>query len=83
MESRDLTNDQISIDSAEAIKKYGVGIKCTTTTPYEDRVVEFKLKKMWCSPYVTIRNIIGSIVFIEPIVLIMSLDEFRIGENQW
>ena len=68
MESRDATNDQITIDSAEAIKKYRVGIKCATITPDEDRVEEFGLKKMWRSPNGTIRNIIGGTVFREPII---------------
>jgi isocitrate dehydrogenase len=68
MESRNATNDQITIDSAEAIKKYRVGIKCATITPDEDRVEEFGLKKMWRSPNGTIRNIIGGTVFREPII---------------
>ena len=68
MKSRDNTNDQITIDSANAIKKYGVGIKCATITPDEARVEEFKLKKMWRSPNGTIRNIIGGTVFREPIL---------------
>ena len=68
MESRDKTNDQITIDSANAIKKIGVGIKCATITPDEARVEEFKLKKMWRSPNGTIRNIIGGTVFREPII---------------
>ena len=68
MESRDATNDQITIDSAEAIKKYKVGIKCATITPDEERVEEFGLKKMWRSPNGTIRNIIGGTVFREPII---------------
>ena len=67
--SRDATNDQITIDSANAIKKYGVGIKCATITPDEDRVEEFGLKKMWRSPNGTIRNILGGVVFREPIVI--------------
>lgn len=69
MENRDKTNDQVTIDSAEAIKKYNVGIKCATITPDEARVKEFNLKKMWKSPNGTIRNIIGGTVFREPIVL--------------
>jgi isocitrate dehydrogenase len=69
MEKRDETNDQITIDAAEAIKKYNVGIKCATITPDEERVVEFKLKKMWKSPNGTIRNILGGTVFREPIVI--------------
>ena len=68
MKSRDNTNDQITIDSANAIKKIGVGIKCATITPDESRVEEFKLKKMWRSPNGTIRNIIGGTVFREPII---------------
>ena len=68
MKSRDNTNDQITIDSANAIKKVGVGIKCATITPDEARVEEFDLKKMWRSPNGTIRNIIGGTVFREPIV---------------
>jgi len=68
MESRDKTNDQITIDAAEAIKKYQVGIKCATITPDEDRVKEFNLKKMWRSPNGTIRNIVGGTVFREPII---------------
>ena len=68
MKSRDNTNDQITIDSAAAIKKIGVGIKCATITPDEARVEEFDLKKMWRSPNGTIRNIIGGTVFREPIV---------------
>ena len=68
MKSRDNTNDQITIDSASAIKKNGVGIKCATITPDEARVKEFDLKKMWRSPNGTIRNIIGGTVFREPIV---------------
>ena len=68
MKSRDDTNDQITIDSANAIKKHNVGIKCATITPDEARVEEFKLKKMWRSPNGTIRNIIGGTVFREPII---------------
>ena len=68
MKSRDNTDDQITIDSANAIKKIGVGIKCATITPDEARVEEFKLKKMWRSPNGTIRNIIGGTVFREPII---------------
>ena len=68
VESRDSTNDQITIDAAEAIKKYQVGIKCATITPDEDRVKEFNLKKMWRSPNGTIRNIVGGTVFREPII---------------
>ena len=68
VESRDKTSDQITIDSAHAIKKYGVGIKCATITPDEERVKEFNLKKMWRSPNGTIRNILGGTVFREPII---------------
>ena len=68
MKSRDDTDDQITIDSANAIKKIGVGIKCATITPDGARVEEFKLKKMWRSPNGTIRNIIGGTVFREPII---------------
>ncbi|SMF71585.1 NADP-dependent isocitrate dehydrogenase [Candidatus Pelagibacter sp. HIMB1321] len=68
MKSRDDTDDQITIDSANAIKKVGVGIKCATITPDEARVEEFNLKKMWRSPNGTIRNIIGGTVFREPII---------------
>jgi isocitrate dehydrogenase len=66
MEHRDATNDQVTIDAAEAIKKYNVGIKCATITPDEGRVEEFGLKKMWKSPNGTIRNILGGTVFREP-----------------
>ncbi|MEG3154834.1 NADP-dependent isocitrate dehydrogenase [Sphingomonas sp. RB1R13] len=69
MEKRDETDDQITIDSAEAIKKYGVGVKCATITPDEARVEEFHLKQMWKSPNGTIRNILGGVVFREPIVI--------------
>jgi isocitrate dehydrogenase len=66
--SRDKTDDQITIDAAEAIKKYGVGIKCATITPDEERVKEFNLKKMWRSPNGTIRNILGGTIFRQPII---------------
>ncbi|KAJ9659522.1 Isocitrate dehydrogenase [NADP], mitochondrial precursor (Oxalosuccinate decarboxylase) [Neophaeococcomyces mojaviensis] len=66
---RDETDDQVTIDAAEAIKKYSVGVKCATITPDEARVEEFKLKKMWLSPNGTIRNILGGTVFREPIVI--------------
>ena len=68
IENRDKTNDQITIDAANAIQKYGVGIKCATITPDESRVKEFNLKKMWLSPNGTIRNILGGTVFREPIL---------------
>ena len=69
MEHRDATNDQVTIDAAEAIKKYNVGIKCATITPDEERVKEFSLKQMWKSPNGTIRNILDGTVFREPIVM--------------
>ena len=69
IEKRDETNDQITVDAAEAIKKYSVGIKCATITPDEQRVEEFDLKKMWRSPNGTLRNIIGGTVFREPIIM--------------
>ena len=68
-QKRDETDDQITIDAAEAIKEYGVGVKCATITPDEARVEEFGLKKMWRSPNGTIRNILGGVVFREPIVI--------------
>ena len=68
MEYRDETNDQVTIDAANAIKKHGVGVKCATITPDEARVEEFKLKQMWRSPNGTIRNILGGVVFREPII---------------
>ncbi|KAG1146109.1 hypothetical protein G6F37_009081 [Rhizopus arrhizus] len=69
VENRDATDDQVTVDAAEAIKKYNVGIKCATITPDEARVEEFKLKKMWKSPNGTIRNILNGTVFREPIVV--------------
>ena len=68
IEERDKTNDQVTIDSALAIQKYGVGVKCATITPDEDRVEEFGLKEMWRSPNGTIRNILGGVVFRAPII---------------
>ena len=68
VEYRDQTNDQVTIDAAEAIQKHGVGVKCATITPDEDRVEEFNLKEMWKSPNGTIRNILGGTVFREPII---------------
>ena len=68
IQNRDKTADQVTIDSANAIKKFGVGIKCATITPDEARVKEFKLSKMWRSPNGTIRNILGGTVFREPII---------------
>ncbi len=68
MEYRDKTDDQVTVDAANAIKEHGVGVKCATITPDEDRVEEFKLKQMWRSPNGTIRNILGGVVFREPII---------------
>jgi isocitrate dehydrogenase len=68
VEHRDATDDQVTIDAAHAIQKYGVGVKCATITPDEARVTEFKLKKMWKSPNGTIRNILGGTIFREPII---------------
>lgn len=69
MEHRDATDDQVTIDAANAIKRHGVGVKCATITPDEARVAEFGLKKMWKSPNGTIRNILGGVVFREPIIM--------------
>ena len=69
IENRDATEDQVTIDAANAIKKHGVGIKCATITPDEARVEEFGLKKMWKSPNGTIRNILGGVIFREPIII--------------
>ena len=69
IEYRDKTDDQVTIDSANAIKKHGVGVKCATITPDEARVKEFSLKKMWKSPNGTIRNILGGVIFREPIII--------------
>lgn len=69
IKNRDFTDDKVTIDSAKAIKKFNVGIKCATITPDEDRVKEFTLKKMWRSPNGTIRNIVGGTVFREPIIM--------------
>jgi isocitrate dehydrogenase len=68
IENRDATNDKVTVESAEAIKKYNVGVKCATITPDEARVKEFKLKEMWKSPNGTIRNILDGTVFREPII---------------
>src|SRR5690606_17696215 len=68
VEKRDETNDQITVDAANAIKEYGVGVKCATITPDEARVEEFGLKEMWKSPNGTIRNILGGDIFREPII---------------
>jgi isocitrate dehydrogenase len=78
IQHRDATDDQVTIDSAEAIKRYGVGVKCATITPDEARVTEFGLKKMWRSPNGTIRNILGGVIFREPIV-ISSIPRFVPG----
>jgi len=69
IENRDATDDQVTIDSANAIKEHGVGVKCATITPDEARVEEFGLKKMWRSPNGTIRNILGGVIFREPIIM--------------
>ncbi|MFT4186153.1 MAG: NADP-dependent isocitrate dehydrogenase [Micrococcaceae bacterium] len=69
IEERDKTEDQVTVDAANAIKKYGVGVKCATITPDEARVEEFGLKKMWRSPNGTIRNILGGVIFREPIII--------------
>ena len=68
IEERDRTDDKITVDAAEAIKKHGVGVKCATITPDEQRVEEFGLKQMWKSPNGTIRNILGGVIFREPII---------------
>ena len=68
VENRDRTADQVTVDAANAIKKHGVGIKCATITPDEARVKEFKLRQMWKSPNGTIRNILGGVIFREPII---------------
>jgi isocitrate dehydrogenase len=69
VENRDATNDQVTIDSAHAIQRHGVGVKCATITPDEGRVKEFNLKQMWKSPNGTIRNILGGVIFREPIII--------------
>ncbi|MCW2582702.1 MAG: icd, partial [Klenkia sp.] len=69
MENRDATDDQVTIDAANAIKQHGVGVKCATITPDEARVEEFGLKQMWRSPNGTIRNILGGVIFREPIIM--------------
>ena len=68
IENRDATEDKVTVDAAHAIQKHGVGVKCATITPDEARVEEFKLKKMWKSPNGTIRNILGGVIFREPII---------------
>ena len=69
IENRDATDDQVTIDAANAIKKHGIGVKCATITPDEARVEEFGLKHMWRSPNGTIRNILGGVIFREPIIM--------------
>ena len=69
IENRDATEDQVTVDAANAIKEHGVGVKCATITPDEARVQEFGLKKMWKSPNGTIRNILGGVIFREPIIM--------------
>ena len=69
VQNRDATDDQVTIDAAHAIRQHGVGVKCATITPDEDRVTEFGLKKMWKSPNGTIRNILDGVVFREPIII--------------
>src|ERR1700693_260260 len=68
IEYRDQTDDQVTVDAAHATKQYGVGVKCATITPDEARVKEFNLKKMWRSPNGTIRNVLGGVIFREPII---------------
>src|SRR5262249_31477706 len=68
IQHRDATDDQVTVDAANAIKRYGVGVKCATITPDEARVEEFHLKKMWKSPNGAIRNILGGVIFREPII---------------
>src|SRR6187431_2651195 len=69
IEHRDETDDEVTVEAAEAIKRHGVGVKCATITPDEARVEEFGLKKMWKSPNGTIRNILGGVIFREPIII--------------
>src|SRR5919106_574305 len=69
IQQRDATDDQVTVDAANAIKEHGVGVKCATITPDEARVEEFGLKRMWRSPNGTIRNILGGVIFREPIVI--------------
>src|SRR4030081_1803804 len=78
IQNRDATDDQVTVDAANAIKRHGVGVKCATITPDEDRVAEFGLKRMWRSPNGTIRNILGGVVFREPIV-VSSIPRFVPG----
>src|SRR3712207_1720156 len=81
VEHRDATNDKVTVDAAEAIKKVGVGVKCATITPDEARVEEFKLKDMWKSPNGTIRNILGGVIFREPIICKNRSEERRVGKE--
>src|SRR6201997_2146704 len=81
VQHRDATDDQVTVDAANAIKRHGVGVKCATITPDEARVAEFGLKKMWRSPNGTIRNILGGVVFREPIV-VSSIPRFVPGWTQ-
>src|SRR4029453_16829605 len=69
IQNRDATDDQVTIDAARAIKEHGVGVKCATITPDEARVAEFGLKKMWRAPDGTLRNILGGVIFREPIIM--------------
>src|SRR5438270_11391457 len=69
IENRDATDDKVTVDAANAIKDHGIGVKCATITPDEARVKEFNLKQMWKSPNGTIRNILGGVIFREPIVI--------------
>ena len=78
VQNRDATDDQVTIDAANAIKRHGGGVKCATITPDEARVTEFGLKRMWRSPNGTIRNILGGVVFREPIV-VASIPRFVHG----
>ena len=81
MEYRDQTDDQVTIDSARAILKHGVGVKCATITPDEQRVEEFKLKKMWKSPNGTIRNILGGVVSVSQLFAATFLAWFPVGPS--
>jgi len=82
IQHRDATDDQVTIDSAKAIQKHGVGVKCATITPDEARVKEFSLKKMWKSPNGTIRNILGGLSSVSQLLLRMFQGLFLIGVNQ-
>lgn len=82
MEYRDKTNDKVTVDSANAIREFGVGVKCATITPDEARVEEFGLQKMWKSPNGTIRNILGGVVFREPIVIENVPRLIQVGRTQ-